>query len=129
MFVALAAGCAEELGPERMETTRVTGVVLEGGRPVGKGWIEFIPFQGTVGRMRSAPLAPDGTFVADGVAVGVNRIGIAGAPIQVPGGRRRFDPLGSKIIRAIAKNPPGPITIDLLDEYARLSISSSSVAH
>ncbi len=112
-----------------METTRVTGVVLEAGRPVGKGWVEFIPFQGTVGRMRSAPLAADGTFVADGVAVGINRIGIAGAPTRIPRGNRLFDPLASKIIRAIPKNPPGPITIDLLDEYARLSISSSSAAH
>ncbi|HMF35840.1 MAG TPA: hypothetical protein VKF17_04345, partial [Isosphaeraceae bacterium] len=39
----LASGCSEELGPERFPTTRVAGVVVEGGRPIAGGWIEFIP--------------------------------------------------------------------------------------
>ena len=118
MLVALAQGCSEELGPEPMETTRVSGVVTEGGRPVGRGWVEFVPYAGTVGKMRSAPLGPDGRFVADGVAVGLNRIGIAGAPIGIPGGRRFFDPLGSPIRRRLTRAPSDPITIDLIDEYA-----------
>jgi hypothetical protein len=118
VLVVLAAGCAEELGPERWETVRVSGVVTEGKTPVERGWVEFLPSDGTVGNMRSAPLGPDGRFVVDGVAVGVNRVGISGAPIAIREVRRRFDPLGSPIRRTIAKGRSAPLKIDLLDEYA-----------
>ena len=69
-LLALVAGCREELGPVRFPTTRVCGRVLESGRPVAGGWIEFAPIEGTVGNRRSAPLAADGRFEVSGVAVG-----------------------------------------------------------
>ena len=119
LAAALSTGCAEELGPERWQTTRVTGVVTEGKKPVGRGWIEFLPADGTVGTMRSAPLGPDGRFEAVGVAVGTNRIGVAGAPIGNREFRRLFDPLGSPIRRTITKaTAVDGLKIDLLDEYA-----------
>ena len=118
VVAALSAGCAEELGPERWETTRVSGVVTEGSTPVTNGWVEFLPAEGTVGTMRSAPLGPDGRFSVDGVAVGVNRVGVTGAAIVNREHRRCFDPLGSPIRRTITKSPSGPLTIDLIDEYA-----------
>ncbi len=119
VLIVFTGGCAEELGPEPRETTRVTGRVTEGGKPVGKGWIEFLPYVGTVGNMRSAPLRPDGSFAIDGVAVGLNRVGIAGAPIGLFRGRRFFDPLGSPILRTVKKSSTEPIRIELYDEVMR----------
>jgi hypothetical protein len=117
-LVLAAAGCHDVLGPIRLETTRVTGVVVEGGRPVRGGWVEFAPIDGTVGNMRSAPIGPDGRFRADRVPVGVNRVGIVGAPVAIPNWRRYFDPLNSTIQR---RTTPGSceVTIDLLEELAR----------
>jgi hypothetical protein len=116
---SLASGCSEELGPVPRETTQVTGVVRQGVEPVRGGWIEFSPIDGTVGNLRSAPIRPDGTFTADGVAVGKNLIGMA----AVPGlGRREsqvFDTLGSPIRRTISRGSSSSVTIDLVEEAAR----------
>ena len=68
--VLSAVGCAEELGPERLTSTTVRGAVLVGGRPVGGGFVEFHPAPGTQGNLRVGPLATDGTFQLDRVAVG-----------------------------------------------------------
>jgi hypothetical protein len=122
----LASGCAEELGPERKETTRVVGVVREGRRPIGRGWVEFVPADGTVGNLRSAPLRPDGSFIADGVAVGVNRIGLTGAPLESPGGRNVFNPLTSQVRREIPRTPSGPLTIDVLEEVRLDAVAKAS---
>jgi hypothetical protein len=116
---AVAPGCAEELGPEPMETTRVTGVVLEGGRPVRGGWIEFVPVEGTVGNMRSAPIGPGGRFTADRVPVGTNRIGLVAVPFStLP--RGMFDTLGSQIERQIPPGLSSSLTLDVIDEAVRL---------
>jgi hypothetical protein len=111
-------GCSEELGPERFETARVSGIVLEGKRPIGGGWIEFMPLDGTVGKLRSAPIRPDGTFEADGIAVGANSVGIVGAELKMPEGRRLFDTLKTSIRRTIPKGGTAELKIDLLDEFA-----------
>ena len=63
-------GCRDVLGPEKMPVATVDGKVSQRGKPVTRGWIEFVPVDGTVGRMRSAPLHPDGTFHATKVPVG-----------------------------------------------------------
>ena len=116
VLVALAPGCAEELGPERMETTRVTGVVTEGLRPVRGGFIEFCPTDGTIGNLTSAPIRLDGKFVAEAVAIGKNRIGIVAAPLTLPNASYLFDTLGTPIRRDIRPGPSSDLTINLLDE-------------
>jgi hypothetical protein len=131
--VGVGAGCREELGPVAFPTTRVRGVILEGGRPVAGGWITFIPAEGTVGNFRTAPIETDGRFEVTGVAVGRNAIGLAQAPtrhpFRRPDGGRIFDPLYTPIRRKI---PPGAeVTlppIDLLEEaYRREKIRNSEV--
>ncbi len=118
VVLGLAAGCREELGPERMRMTRVSGIVRVGDRPVGGGWIEFIPIDGTVGNMRTAPLDSDGSFVATRVAVGTNIVGLAHAPIALPGGRF-FETFHSPIRRDIPAGPSTHLSFDLLAEYYR----------
>ncbi|MGB2611377.1 MAG: hypothetical protein WBC80_20555 [Isosphaeraceae bacterium] len=115
----LAAGCSEELGPERFPTTRVAGIVVEGGRPVAGGWIEFIPTDGTVGNIRSARIGRDGSFQADCVAIGENVIRLVNAPINMPGGEKLFGQFSSPVRRKIPLEPDGPLAIDLLEEAVR----------
>lgn len=79
------AGCDRAFGPERMETATITGRVHASGRPIGKGWIEFMPTSGTTGRLRSAALAPDGTFTATKVPVGAVSIRLPGPPSSSTG--------------------------------------------
>ena len=115
-LVGLSPGCGEELGPVRFPTTRVTGVVREGERPVGGGWIEFQPVDGTVGNLRSAPIRHDGSFEADRVAVGTHQVGlVVPAPVGSPL-TRRFAPQRSPIRRAISAGPATTLTIDLIRE-------------
>ena len=77
-----SAGCSEELGPEPMPSASVAGRVVRGGDPIGRGWVEFLPVDGTVGRLRSARIGPDGRFRADGVAVGRVGLRIVGGPLE-----------------------------------------------
>ena len=116
---SLAPGCGEELGPERFPTTRVTGTVVEGGRPIAGGWIEFIPTDGTVGNIRSARIGRDGSFQTDRVAIGECAIRLVNAPINMPGGARLFEQFATPVHRKIPPRPDGPITIDLLEEAVR----------
>jgi len=115
----MAPGCSEELGPERFPTTRVAGIVVEGGRPVGGGWIEFLPTEGTLGNIRSARIGKDGSFEADRVAIGENVIRLVNAPIKTPGGAMLFSQFASPVRRRIPPQPDGPLTIDLRDEAVR----------
>ena len=136
----LAPGCSEELGPERFPTTRVAGIVVEGGHPIAGGWIEFIPTDGTVGNIRSARIGRGGSFQADRVAIGENVIRLVNAPINMPGGEKLFGqfsspirrmilnmPGGEKLVghfsipirRKIPLEPDGPLAIDLLEEAVR----------
>lgn len=116
--IVLASGCAEELGPESMPTTRVTGVVREGTSPVGGGWIEFFPVDGTVGNLRTAPIRTDGSFTADRVAVGENRICLAQTPVD-PRLGRMFTVFSSTIRRQIPAGPSTTLEIDLYEEAIR----------
>ena len=79
----VAAGCSEELGPEKFETTRVSGRVQLGGKPVTGGFVDMLPVGGTRGLLRSTRIRPDGHFEMDRVPVGVVAIRIVGAPIPV----------------------------------------------
>ncbi|MGC8643143.1 MAG: hypothetical protein ACP5XB_25060 [Isosphaeraceae bacterium] len=128
-LLLLSAGCREELGPEHFPTTRVSGVVVEGGRPVGGGWIEFVPIGATLGRIRAARIQPDGSFRTDGVPVGKNLIRLANAPIRLPVGRQLFLHYSSSPIRRVIPAQPGePLRIDLLEEALRYQALRSKMA-
>ncbi len=128
-LLLLAAGCREELGPEQLPTTRVSGVVVEGGRPVGGGWIEFVPIGATLGRLRAARIQPDGSFQTDGVPIGKNLIRLVNAPIQLPGGRQLFLHYSTSPIRRVIPARPGePLRIDLLEEALRYQALRSRMA-
>lgn len=117
-LLASAPGCGEELGPVPFPTTRVAGRVSEGPQPIRGGWIEFLPVDGTVGDLRSAPIGRDGSFDADKVAIGLNQIGLADAPsgaILAP----RFPTFRSPIRRVIPAGQSTPLNIDLVEEAIR----------
>ena len=117
-LILLASGCSEELGPETMPTTRVSGHVRRGATPVRGGWIEFTPSDGTVGKLSVAPIGEDGSFDAPRVAVGRNTITIAHSPSlnhQVEG----FFNTKRPIRRDIPDGPSRDMTIDLVEEAMR----------
>ena len=114
-----ALGCGEELGATRKPTTAVSGSVQIGRRPVGAGWIVFQPIDGTVGDLYAAPLRPDGSFHASGVAVGTNQVRIEHPEVRLPlpspaDPRIRFESPTSPIRRDV--RPGEPIVIDLASE-------------
>jgi hypothetical protein len=100
-------------------TAEVSGVVREADRPVAGGWIEFLPIEGTVGNLRSARIAADGSFRAERVAVGLNALRLVNAPIQMPQGRALFGQYTTPVRRVIPPVPEGPIRIELVDEALR----------
>jgi hypothetical protein len=116
-------GCDDVLGPEKMPVAIVDGKVSQRGKPVTRGWIEFIPVDGAVGRMRSARLHSDGTFHATKVPVGViliRLVNIDWEPIQM---RRFFGVFSSPIRRSVSQNNNLPLEIDLADEYLKMTRS------
>lgn len=127
----LCAGCAEELHPVAMPTTRVQGVVTDGARPVSGGWIEFIPVEGTIGVLRSARLGADGTFDTDGVAVGINAIRLFNTRIASRPYRGLFSTFSSPIRRKIgggesgATSGPSRISVNLVQESIKFQKSQS----
>jgi hypothetical protein len=119
------SGCAGVFRPEEMPVASVEGVVTEGRRPVGGGWIEFIPAAGTIGKLRSARLDADGSFKTTGVAVGVNIIRIANARIESPVVARVVGEFASPIRRTVSSSDRRSISIDVLDETLRFQASLS----
>jgi hypothetical protein len=97
----------------------VRGTVREGTRPLSDGWIEFFPVNGTVGNLRSARLRADGSFEADGVAVGENLIRFVNAQIESPRGAQLFASYSSPIRRVISDRPAPPVEVDLVEEAIR----------
>jgi hypothetical protein len=112
-------GCRDMLGPEKMITTTVLGTVTVAGKPVSQGWIEFVPVEGTVGRMRSARLQKDGTFTATKVPVGVNLIRLINVDIENVELRRGLASFASPIRRTITDQAGGRIKIDVIEEYVK----------
>ena len=110
-------GCGEELGPEAMPTARVSGTVRVGRTPVGGGWIEFLPVDGTIGLLESARLGPDGAFVAGRVPVGRVGIRLVHPPFPLPCGRN-FERV-FLIRREIPDTPMRPFDIELIQEAER----------
>ncbi|MGE3822199.1 MAG: hypothetical protein AB7I30_22525, partial [Isosphaeraceae bacterium] len=103
----------------------VVGVVRDAGRPVSGGWIEFIPTEGTVGRMRSAPIGPDGRFEALEVPIGTVGVGFA-AVRAFQTDPRYFHSLSTPIRREIREGSAGDLTIDLREELIRFQAESAA---
>jgi hypothetical protein len=112
-------GCGDVLGPEKMPVAAVDGKVSQRGKPLTRGWIEFVPVDGTVGRMRSARLNSDGTFHATKVPVGLNLIRLVNIDIDAFRIRRTLGAFSSPIRRKIAENSNPPLEIDVIDEYLK----------
>ncbi|RUL89556.1 hypothetical protein [Tautonia sociabilis] len=121
--LASLAGCAEELGPEPMPTAPVAGRVVLGGRPITQGWLEFLPVEGTVGRLRSARILPDGSFKTDGVAVGTVAIRISGGRLPAP--EERLFGRMYLIRRSVPESGAADLVIDLDRERLRLAANRS----
>ncbi len=127
-MAALGIGCGEELGPERFPTAHVRGSVAAGGRPVGGGFIEFQPIDGTRGNLRVGPIRPDGSFAVDLVPVGKVAVGLAQLPIgPIPTASGPVDPRDFRLNRAplrrtIAEGPDVVLAIDLDVEANRLKL-------
>jgi hypothetical protein len=115
----LSSGCAEELGPVPMPVARVHGNIRQGDRPVSGGWIEFIPANGTIGNLRSARLQPDGSFDADGVAVGENAIRLVEARLGSAPLPPIFGTFQSPIRRRVTEGSSTRLSIDLAEEALR----------
>lgn len=120
-LILALGGCGEELGPERMPTAPVRGVVTVGSRPAAGGWVEFVPVEGTVGNVRIARIAPDGTFAADRVPVGrvllkFDWLDLGGSAVLDP---RPFQTFDSPVRRTIPEGPAEPLRVDLLEEAMR----------
>jgi hypothetical protein len=119
LALVVSAGCDRIFGPERMETATITGRVHADGRSIGKRWIEFMPREGTRGRLRSAPLRPDGTFLATRVPVGVVGVSLPGSPSPSTGNpaldgaleKVRHQPFMRLNVRD-GQNPPLEIDLD-----------------
>ena len=120
LLCVVVAGCAEELRPVKWPTTRVTGTVRVGRRPVRGGWVEFHPVSGTVGNLRVAPIGPDGRFAADGVAVGTNLVGFAQLAGAGPAWYE-FRSFQSPIRRSIPSGRVTTLDLDLAEEAARMA--------
>src|SRR5262249_9533599 len=126
--LGLTLGCSEELGPIPLRVTRVRGVARQGLQPLSKGWIEFIPVEGTVGNLRSARLRSDGSFETDKVAVGKNLIRFVTAPIESKAMAGLFGSFASPIRRVIPEQPGEPLDIDLYQEVIRFQGARSRAA-
>jgi hypothetical protein len=120
LIASLTAGCAEELHPESIPTTRVTGVVRNGGQPVQDGWVELMPVDGTLGDLRTAPIGRDGSFEVTGVGIGAHLVDIAHASIggtrPTPSFMHMTNVPIRRVVRAGAANH---LTIDLFEETLR----------
>jgi hypothetical protein len=129
LFLALCAlalcaiGCGDILGPEKMPVAVVDGKVSQRGKPVTRGWIEFVPVDGTVGRMRSARLHSDGTFHATKVPVGLNLIRLVNVDVESFRIRRTLGAFSSPIRRTISENSNPQLEIDVIDEYLKFTQS------
>jgi hypothetical protein len=112
-----SSGCSDVLGPEHMPVTSVVGKLTQNGRPVAGGWIEFVPVDGTVGKLHSARIKADGTFHAEHVSVGLNLIRLVNIDITDTNVKWLFGAFHSPIRRDIPPRANAPVKIDLVDEW------------
>ncbi len=127
-------GCTSELGPESFPASRAEGTVRIAGTPVSSGWLEFVPAEGTMGNLRSAPIHRDGSYGVDGVPRGrvvIRLVGVYGPPIPTslgPVERSSFRSFLSPIRRVIDGDATSHLDLDLALEaeaYQRHRLEAS----
>jgi hypothetical protein len=121
-------GCSHVFGPEQMTVTRVSGYVKNNGAPVKRGWIEFVPIDGTVGKICSGKIQADGSFEIAYVPVGMNLIRLANAPLGSAGAERLFGRYQSPIRRVVREHATEPVVIEIIDESLRYQLKKSGGA-
>lgn len=126
----LHVGCAEELGPEALTTAEVRGRIVVRGEPVGPGWVEFAPIDGTIGLVSSARLNADGTFLAKRVPVGMVGLRLAGVRLPAttdPGLNRSLFLFtqASLIHRRVDASVRNTLDVDLAVEAAKTSLDAA----
>ncbi|MEW4567118.1 hypothetical protein AB1L88_04555 [Tautonia sp. JC769] len=97
----------------------VSGRIHRSGDPLTRGWLEFLPVDGAIGRLRSVPIRPDGTFLADGVAPGSVAIRVIGA--DLPASDESIFGQIYVIRRVVLDAQANKFDIDLDQERRRLS--------
>jgi hypothetical protein len=116
-LIAALTGCGEEVRATRPPATvQVSGRVRDGARPVAGGWVEFLPVDGTVGHLRSAPLDQDGVFRLAGLGIGRHAVRLVHRnPVAI-------DPMFQQFTSPLRVDvtPGARIDIDLARERARL---------
>lgn len=122
-----ASGCSEELGPERIPTTTVSGVVTLAGRPVTQGWVEFQPYDGALGDPTSARIGSDGGFRFPHAPVGKVVVRLYDVPME---SRKAIWLLRTAaVIRRETTSPEGPpMTIDVAEELYRYQSRTAETA-
>jgi hypothetical protein len=121
-------GCSHVFGPEQMTVTRVTGYIKNNGAPVKRGWIEFVPIDGTVGKTCSGKIRTDGSFEVAHAPVGINLIRLANAPLGSAGAERLFGSYHSSIRRVVREHATEPVVIEIIDESLRYQLKKSAGA-
>jgi hypothetical protein len=122
------SGCSDVFGPEQMTVTRVTGSIKNNGAPVKRGWIEFVPIDGTVGKICAGKIQADGSFEVAHVPVGMNLIRLANAPLGSAGAERLFGSYHSPIRRVVREQATEPVDIEILEEGLRYQLTKSEGA-
>jgi len=121
-LLTVLGGCAEEWGRTPIAGVEVSGRVREGARPISGGWIEFIPVDGAVGHLRSAPLHEDGTFQATRLGLGPHVVRLV-RPAS-PGVDPIFQQFTSPL--RVVVEPGARVDIDLARERRRLQAGGAS---
>ncbi len=124
LVLVLAAGCSGMLGRTSRSVTSVRGKLHVSGQALHPGWVEFWPVEGTVGNMRAAKLAADGTFAATRVPVG--RVLVRFVPsAKVATGDLRLDRLAASCmgfdspVRIMVPDRPDWLDIDIGNQEIR----------
>lgn len=109
-LLVAAPGCFEKWKGRQADPVDVWGSVRIGSAPISGGWIEFLPIDGAVGHLRSAPIGPDGQFRATRVARGRNVVRIMYPPPHPPV-NRLFQSFQTPL--RLEVDGRGPVDIDL----------------
>lgn len=118
-ILLLMTGCAEEWGAEPFPTSRVRGRVHQSGEPVTAGWLEFMPVDGTIGRLRSVSIGVNGNFEAEGIPIGRVALRLVGERPRRPE-YAVFRQI-SLIRRSITEDGPNILDIDLEAERSMIA--------